>query len=109
MFSVFSCSNLLFVCLFVLKFGLGIKKEIEIVNKKHTEQQMALQRCKRDSQASKPIEKEILDLKKRQEFLKSNLMLERCNDALQRDRRQLEMLKNSQQIEDEMKMEMGWP
>lgn len=78
------------------------------MNKKHVEQQMALRRCKRDSQASKQIEKEISGLKMRQDFLKSNLMLERCNDAIAKDRRQLEMLKYSQRIEDEIKMEMEW-
>lgn len=82
--------------------GVSIKKEIETVNKKHLNQQMALQRCKRDSNASKQIEKEISGLKMRKDFLKSNLMLERCNDAIARDRRQMEMLKESQ------RMEMEW-
>lgn len=68
---------------------------------------MALQRCQSNSNASKQIEKEIADLKMRQEFLKSTASA--CDLALGRDTRQLEMLKNSQQIEDEMKMEMGWP
>lgn len=75
------------------------------MNKKHFERQMSLQQSKRDSEASKRIEKELSDLKQRREFLKSSLMLERRNDAIAKDKRLLERLKQVLEIEDEMRMD----
>lgn len=92
----------LFICFY---FGLDIKKEIEAVSKKHREQEINLLWNKRDSQASKQIEKEITALKMRTDFLKSPLMLERCNEAIARDKRQLEQLEYERKMEEEIRMD----
>lgn len=74
------------------------------MNKKHLEQQMALQCCQNDSNLTGRVKKEISELKMREEFLKRTVAA--CNTAIGRDTRKLEMLKNEQKFE--MEMSMDW-
>lgn len=76
-----------------------VQKEIENVNKKHLEQEMALLRRKRDCQGSKRMKKELDDLKQRREFLKSPLMLKRCNEAIAKDKKEIQHLTYSENVE----------
>lgn len=104
-FSSGSVKTIILEHLLCFVFDLDIRKEIDDVNKKHFEQHITWLQTKRDSETSKQIEKELSALKQRREFLKSPLMLEGCNEAIEKDKRHLQRLKSIQKFEDEMRMD----
>lgn len=92
-----------FSSIFFIVWNSEIGKEIDNVNKKRNEEEVALLNANIDSPTSKRIKQSIFNLEARQKFLHKKVL--DCNDAMGRDSRQLKNLKTAQRIDDNIKMD----